>query len=186
MDNKKIAKYELAFIGGNPKVYRYYNEDESKHIDILTSQKGYCNNGITCASIGLNETDIGLMNEGKKLRIELIALGNLNDYKLENILSTCVFEIMDNKTCSYGMIIPNIIKNYVENTCMEHILLLSPIFWEKYSPLIDKDEIVSWLLLVPISTEEAKYIQNHGVDQFETLMEEKKVDISDYKRKSIV
>lgn len=39
MDNKKIAKYELAFIGGNPKVYRYYNEDESKHIDILTSQK---------------------------------------------------------------------------------------------------------------------------------------------------
>lgn len=40
MDNKKVAKYALGFIGGKPNVSRYYNDDETKKIDIMTSESG--------------------------------------------------------------------------------------------------------------------------------------------------
>ena len=43
MDNKKIAKFEVSFIGGNPKVFRYLNQNNSKSIDIFISKDGYCN-----------------------------------------------------------------------------------------------------------------------------------------------
>ena len=84
------------------------------------------------------------------------------------------------------MVIPDVVRKYIKSTNMEHILLLSPTFWEKYAPLEEEEEVVSWLLLVPISNDEAVYIQKHGVEQFKSLLEEKNVDISDYNRESIV
>ena len=186
MENKKIAKYELSFIGGEAKVNRYYNQDESKFIDIFISKNGYFSTGITCATIGLNSLNIGLVNDGKEIKIELIALGMSDEFKIENIIATCAFEIIDFGTCYYGMIIPDVVTYYVKNTEMKHILLLSPIFWDKYIALEGDNEIVSWLLLIPISNGEAQYIQEQGVDAFDRLLEEKEVNIADYKRKSIV
>lgn len=186
MDNKKIAKFEVSFIGGNPKVFRYLNQNNSKSIDIFISKDGYCNKGKTCATIGMNEIETGLKQGKKKVRFELIALGKSNLFKLENILATTAFEIRDKKICQYGMVIPDVVRKYIKSTNMEHILLLSPTFWERYAPLEEEEEVVSWLLLVPISNDEAVYIQKHGVEQFKSLLEEKNVDISDYNRESIV
>ena len=70
MDNKKVAKHALHFIGGKPSVARYYNSDESKQIDIMTSDSGIIKGIPVCATIGLNRTDIGLSIDGKKLRVE--------------------------------------------------------------------------------------------------------------------
>ena len=36
MDNKAVAKHELSFLGGKPKVNRHYSVNNEKRIDILS------------------------------------------------------------------------------------------------------------------------------------------------------
>lgn len=69
MNNKNVAKHALGFIGGKPSVDRYYNDDESKQIDIMTSSSGVIKGIPVCATIGLNQTDLGLkVNEKTQSR----------------------------------------------------------------------------------------------------------------------
>ena len=95
MDKKIIAKYTLEFIGGTPKVERFYNVDESKAIDILSSDFGELKGVSTCATIGVSNVNIGLSAKGKTLRVELIAAGAVEDEILGNILSSIAFDIFN-------------------------------------------------------------------------------------------
>ena len=186
MDNKKVAKHALGFIGGKPGVSRYYNRDESKQIDIMTSDSGVIKGVPTCAPIGLNQTDIGLTANGKKLRVELMAVCELSADVLGNILASIAFEVMDHKTCSYGMVVPDIISSYVRKTDFKHVVLMSPVFWPKYKTLEDGEYTVAWLMAVPVTDAEKAYIERNGADAFDRLLEEKNADVISMKRKSVV
>lgn len=65
--NKVIAQRELQILGGIPKVTRHWSQSEDKNIDVLkcmnVPQKGI----QSCASIGLNDVDIGLWNGEQQL-----------------------------------------------------------------------------------------------------------------------
>lgn len=186
MDNKKIARYALNFIGGTPKVERYYNLDESKQIDIMTCTNGFCEGIDTLSTIGLNNIDIGLKSKDQKLRVEILIVGNLNNMIIGNILSSIAFEIMDLHRCMHGMIIPNAISEYISDVEVKHIVLLSPVFWNKYKPLTVDDITIVWLLAIPISDTEVSFISTKGIDAFDRLLEECNVDVLNYSRISIV
>lgn len=185
MDNKAVAKHELSFLGGKPKVNRHYNVNNDKRIDVLSVNTSASNDAI-CTTIGLNGVDIGLISRNKSLRVELIATANIETDQLGNIVSSIAFDIMDTSICSYGMIIPNVINYYIKDTEMKHALLMSPIFWPNYRAFEDEDVIVTWLMIVPISDSERSYIEKNGIDSFDHLMEFKKIDIINYYRKSIL
>jgi hypothetical protein len=186
MDNKKVAKYALGFIGGKPNVSRYYNDDETKKIDIMTSESGVIKGIPTCATIGLCQTDIGLSTNGKKLRVELVAACDLNSEILGNILATISFDVMDTKSCAHGMLIPNVIRSYVKGTELKHVVLMSPVFWSKYQVLEDDDCMVAWLMVVPITDSEKNYIEHNGIAAFDSLLERKDADVINMQRKPIV
>jgi hypothetical protein len=186
MDNKTVAKHALGFIGGKPKVDRFYNEDESESVDIMSVDGGEIQGVRTCATIGLNGTDIGLTAKEKTLRVELIASGTAEAGELGCILATAALEIMEQGRCFYGMIFPNVISSYMKDTDMKHAVLMSPAYWPKYYSLEEKDAIVTWLMLVPISEAEKAYIHINGVDAFDRLLGEKDADVLDYSRKSIL
>lgn len=186
MDKKIIAKYTLEFIGGTPKVERFYNVDESKAIDILSSDFGELKGVSTCATIGVSNVNIGLSAKGKTLRVELIAAGAVEDEILGNILSSIAFDIFNSKTCVYGMIIPNIISTYIRDIDMKHIVLMSPVFWSKYCSYEDENTIVTWLMVVPISDSEKSYIEDKGIDFFDKLLGEQDTDVLDYYRDSML
>ena len=188
MNNREIAKYSCDFIGGiKPKVNTWYNENNSKKIDIMTIKESKLKNIKVCATIGLNEVNIHQILEDKPITIELIAASypEENDF-LEKIISTVAFEIMDLKRCKYGTILKNIINMYNNNYEMKHILLLTPVFWDNYKSLETSEKIIAWLYLVPISDKELEYINENGIDKFDKMLEEKKVDILEYKRKTCV
>lgn len=186
MDNKKVAKYALGFIGGKPNVSRYYNDDESKKIDIMTSDSGVIKGIPTCATIGLCQTDIGLSINGKKLRVELVAACDLNSEILGNILATISFEAMELKSCEYGMLIPNVVRSYVKGTELKHVALMSPVFWPNYQVLEDDDCIVAWLMVVPITDSEKNYIEQNGIAAFDSLLERKDADVINMQRRPVV
>lgn len=186
MDNKRIAKYAHTFIGGKPKVERFYNADESKRIDIMTCEKGYCAGIHTLATIGLSSIDIGMTVQNHDLRVELMIAGLPDNTMLSNILSTIAFQIMDIGSCKYGMLVPDVVAEYMPNYGVKHVVLMSPVFWNKYKVLISGTERIAWLLAVPISDREGSYILTNGIEAFDKLLEEKKVDIFNFKRVSIL
>lgn len=186
MDNKTVAKHALGFIGGKPNVSRYYNDDESKKIDIMTSDSGVIKGIPTCATIGLNQTDIGLSAKGKKLRVELVATCEIYPEILGNILATLSFEIMDTKSGAYGMIIPNVIGSYVKWSELKHVVLMSPVFWPEYQVLEDEEFMIAWLMAVPITDSEKKYIEQNGIGAFDNLLERKGADVINMQRGTVV
>ncbi len=186
MEAKKIAQYALDFIGGQPTVNAYYNDDESKSIDIMECKEGKAED-ITVATIGLSAFDIAKTTEdGKDLRVELLMAGLAGTDIFGQILSHVAFEIQDRGDCYFGMIVENVISPYVKQTKLRHVILMSPVFWDKYKPLHLKDTCVTWLLAVPIRDEERDFVEKHGVDAFDEAMAKANIDVTDFLRTSCV
>ena len=186
MEAKKIAQHALEFIGGQPTVNAYYNEDESKSIDIMECKENNSED-TTIATIGLSAFDIAKTTEdGKDLRVELLMAGLAGTDVFGQILSQVAFEIQDMGDCYFGMIVENVISPYVEQTNLRHVILMSPVFWESYKPLDLEDACVTWLLAVPIRDDEKDFIEKHGIDAFDESMSKANIDVTDFLRTSCV
>lgn len=186
MGDPRVAKYALHFIGGKPAVARYYNDEETKQIDIMTSDSGVIQGIPTCATIGLSQTDLGLSYQGKPLRAELIFVCDASLETACQILATLSFTVMDTKRCSYGMVIPDVIASYAGGTALKHVVLLSPAFWPTYRAFADEAYTIAWLMAVPITDSEKDYIEQKGVSAFDLLLEEKGADVASLHRKPVV
>lgn len=185
-DNIAVAHKERDFIGGQPKITRAWDDCSRKKVDIFKSihvpQKGV----QTCATIGLSDTNIGLVNEGKSLRVELVGACDVRVEEFQSILATTAFEVMDVKRCYPGCIVPNVIKLYIPTCEMKHVLLTDPFMWEEADVLILDDKAITWLMLVPISDQEYEYARDNGVEALEQIFEEKGIDIFNMWRKSVI
>lgn len=186
MTRKDIFRHARNFIGGKGSVFEYHNDEKSKSIDIMTNSDTKFSKVDVSATIGLSEMDLGLKSNNKSLRVELICVGDKGDEVTCNILATTAFDIMDMKECYWGQIIPDVIREYDKKCKTEHVVLLSPAFWDDYKPLESEDMTVVWLLLVPITNEELRFIEANGVDAFEKVLAEQSSDITDRKRNPFV
>ena len=182
---KIIAKKELEIFGGKPQVNRYWNEPETMGIDILQCRNVPHETLLSCGTIGLANTDIGLTSGGKKLRVEAIGVCDIGEEIMPNIIATLAFTIMQRKKCYPGLIIKNIVKEYIDAD-MKHILLNDPFMWDNARSFSVGDIKVAWLMAIPVSDAEMAYADKHGVEALEDLLEEKDVDVADLWRKSVI
>ena len=183
---QKIADHSLKFIGGNPEVYEYNNDNKSHSIDVASFYDSKYEDAVVVSTIGLSDYDIGFIVEDKPLRTELLAIADKDCDFIQNVIATVAYEIMDYGYAEYGQIIDDVVSEYISDVDVKHILLLSPPFWEDYEALDTEEVVVTWLFVVPITDDEKEYIISNGVDAFDKLMEEKNIDILDFNRKSIV
>ena len=184
MDNKKIAQHALAFIGGSPTVFEYQNEDNTVSVDIMTCTDETASELTTLSTIGLANVDIGKEFDGRPLKVELMMLGKEGEEIFANILSTAAFRIMENHYCEFGLVMENVIELYTDNATLKHVVLLQPVFWKNYSPCELDENIIAWLLAVPISEEERLYIEQNGIDKFDDLLEKSNVNFVDLRREN--
>ncbi len=183
---KRIAREESRVIGGKPYVYRYWDSGNVKHIDILSVEDRPDDGVKSYATIGLSKHDINLESDGKDLRIELVgACDSAVDF-YANIVATTAFEIMDKGDSCYGDIIDDVVAEYIQDSDMKHVYLMSPFLWDDLDLIEFPDKWVTWLMLVPISDKEKKYAIKHGYDALEDLFEENQIDVYDLYRKSIL
>ena len=190
---KTVCRHTRRIIAGKSNTNTYFNEDKSKHVDITTSTYVIYKDTAIHTTIGFFNTDIGLYdNSNRSIRIELICVSDKEDDIAPKVMATVAFEIMDSESpkCDYGRIYKNVITAYDESYEMKHIILLAPVFWNhtsrKHTSLEAKDMVVKWLMLFPISDQEKEYIENHGVQEFEKLLEKQKTDVTNRKRKSFL
>ena len=186
MNNKQIAKHAYNFIGGIPTVNRYNNQTKEKQIDIMCCRETKYADTNVYATIGLNEMDGGVISDGISVRIELISIALSNFEYMGNIISSVAYEIMDNGSFNYGDVIQNVVSAYVPDTQLKHVVLLSPVYWRDYAPLVEGNVSVSWLMLVPISDKEMEFIQANGIKAFETKLANSAFEILDLKRPSVI
>ena len=184
--NKVIAQEELKMFGGTPEVFRYWNDLKDKHIDVLrcidVPQKGI----QSCASIGLNEIDVGLTSGEGELRVEILGACNVLMAKFENIVASVAFAIMDSHKCFPGYMVENVIEQYIQDCDMKHILLVNPFLWKNVESIFVNDLCVSWLMIVPVSEAEYNYAGKNGIEKLENLFVEKQIDIYNIYRESII
>lgn len=184
--NKRVAQELVKIIGGNPQIFRYYDEAEVKYVDIFCS-KNVPQKGLqSCATIGLNNSDINLVNGERELRVEILGACDIRIDCFENILTTVAFEIMDRHKCYPGYIIENVIPLYIPDSDMKHLLLVTPFVWENTETIVLDDRFITWLQIVPISENEYRHAMLNGVNELVDLFEEKNIDIFDIYRESVV
>lgn len=189
MDNRTIAKHGASFLSKDFKVAAFYNDDESKSIDIMRCME--TERDFTCATIGLWNVDLGLQtDDGKALRVELLMAGDDREQTkdaFENILATSAFSIMDHPDlCDFGVVIRDVVKDYVQDTELAHVLLLSPMLWQDYKPLAEAETTVTWLQVIPITENERVYLQEHSLEELEQVLDDQDADVTDLHRPSCI
>lgn len=185
---KEIADTLSNIVGGNKKIYRFYDEAEASSIDIYFGIDSPQEGVTTYGTIGLSDYSLGLKLEGnRELRVEFISACESARPEFGNILSSCAFNIINtNFSCYPGVIYPSVISEYYNQSDMKHILLTTPFLWDDLQPLDDEKNHVTWLMAIPISDKELKYAQKYGSDALEDIFERKKIDVFDLDRKSTI
>lgn len=185
---KQIFQCLHKAIGLTPKVYSFYDVNEISKIDIYIGIDRPDFGITTYSTIGLSNYPIGLAtNVGKQIRVEFISVCNSDEFNFPNILASCAFNIInDMYSCKPGMVYRNVISNYYDNIDMKHIYFTTPYMWKNLDKIEYDDKVILWLMAIPISENEFKYIKENGSDALEILFENNNINVFDIKRKSIV
>lgn len=185
---RKIASHIMDIVGGNPEFKRYNDNNECSSVHIMMI-KDIPENGVNFYStIGTSEHSVGLKIDAKPLRLELIFVADEKYSKIENILATCAFCIINSKyKCFPGAVFNDVINQYIIDTDMKHIIFVQPFLWENDFPELELDDkIIEWLLAVPISENELTYSEKNGFEALEDLFEKRQIDIFNIYRESVV
>ena len=188
-DNKitvLVAETAMDTFGGEQMVYSYSNVDESQSIDVTyckdSPEEGY----VSCSTIGLYDVDCKWSYKGKRLRAEIMAVSDNVDDQIRNILSTVAFSIMDIRKCYPGMILEDIVVEYVSDSDMRHIMLTPNLMWDEIEDIELDDIHITWLMMLPISQSEYEYAREHGWKQLEEIFFEKEIDVADFYREPVI
>ncbi|MDF2927376.1 MAG: hypothetical protein K0R57_6290 [Paenibacillaceae bacterium] len=186
-ENKMIAKCALQTFGGKPSVFKYWDDKNVSHVDILSSANRPYDGVASFSTIGLSDHSIDYSVDGKPLRLEIVGACATEYEHYSNILATCAFCVINSKySVSPGKIFRDIVKMYYPSSEMKHILFVSPFLWEDLQPVDLLNKKVAWLLAVPISENECSFTQEKGTEALEDLFEQKEIDIFNIERKSIL
>lgn len=184
--NKIVAQRELHILGGKPNINRYWNQVEDKSIDVLKCMDVPEKGVQSCATIGVNNIDIGLQSGERELRVEILGVSDILCENFESIVASVSFDIMDSHKCYPGYIIKDVISQYIPKSDMKHVLLTNPFLWKNTESLVKDNICVAWLMMVPISEAEYEFAKKRGIEELEKIFEEKGIDIYNIHRKTII
>ena len=187
-ENKVLAKKILEAVGGNPKITKYWNEDESQCVDIFSSIDHPVQGVVTFSTIGLSDYPLSFRGEEYPVRIEIIGCGIRSNGLFPNLIVTASFHVIsDSWFCSPGVIYPDIVSTYYANIDLKHLYFTTPFFWQDSLSVVDLGtKKVAFVLAMPISERERRYVVGNSPVDFEKILEQEKVDIFDLNRSSVI
>lgn len=185
---KKIVKYIVDIFGGKPKFTRNWDDDRKSYIDMLYLENVPEEGVNFYSTIGTSEYSIGYKTDGLPLRVELVGVCDAKENIFINILATCALCIINsNFKCHPGAIFHDVVKIYLPNIDMQHVMFVPPFLWEgKLETINLEDKKVAWLLAVPISEKECIYAEKNGTNALEDFFEKEQIDIFNLYRKSLM
>jgi len=184
---KKIVKCIVDNLGGQPKFLRVWDYVKRNSIDMLCLEDAVDKDLNFYSTIGTAEYPSGFSAEGVPISVELFGVCDDQEKVFVNILATCSFYISNSHyKCYPGAIYHNVIDRYLPDIEMKHIMFVLPFLWEDKLKIIDLDDRkVTWLLVIPISEQEAIYAEKNGVNALEDLFHKEEIDIFNIYRRSV-
>jgi hypothetical protein len=187
-ENRAIYRaLSSAFGGGKPKVVQYWDNDRKSDIQILTSPDAPQERVSSYATLGLSDTPLLQGEKEYPARVELVGACESSFSEFANVMATAAFCVKNSQWfAAPGIIFPGVVREYVRQSPMHHLMFVPPFLWEALETLELKTKTVAFLLAVPISDAEMRFAEEHGSHKLEDLFEKEQIDIYDIRRQSVV
>lgn len=183
---KQVYRAVAEAVGGEPKVNRRYDEDESHSVDVLRCADRPVPGLAVYSTLTLHDSPNHL--DDQDIRVELIGVapGDVEDYP--NLLATAAFYVIkDGWLAAPGVVFPDLLSTYALSSTLPHLLWVEPFPYEQLSTVkVDDGPDVHWLLGVPISEEERRFLLDHGYDALEQRFVDADLDYWELTRESVV
>ncbi len=185
-DRRVVARAAAAAFGGQPRVDRFYDEDESHAIDILSCVDQPFEGLISYSTVGLHESPNVL--DGTDIRVELAGVAPVGEESFANLLATAAFNVMkDGWLAAPGVVYPELVTEYELSSTLDHIMFTEPYVWEELGPVTVADGLeVHWLLVLPISESERQLLHDQGYDALDQALETGEANYADLNRPPVV
>lgn len=127
---RSVARAAAAAFGGHPQVSRFYDEDESHSVDILTCADrpvpGLCTYSTVTLHRSINRLD------GTDVRTEMVGVARKSATMFANLLATAAFFVAKNGWLrAPGVVFPDLVREYGLSDSMQHILWTPPFAWDE-------------------------------------------------------
>lgn len=183
---KQVYRAAADAFGGEPKVDRRYDEDESHSVDVLRCADRPVPGLAVYSTLTLHDTPNHL--DDSDIRVELmgVAPGDVEDYP--DLLATAAFCIIkDGWLAAPGVVFPDLLRMYELSPTLRHLMWAAPFPYEQLSTVeVRNAPDVHWLLGVPISEQERLFLLEHGYDALERRFVDAGLDYWRLDRESVV
>ena len=186
--NKRLAKLAAAVFGGTPSANRHLYAAEKSSIDILAAMDSPVSGIVSFATFGLSDHPNPGGPKGRALPVEIVGACGTGFLKFDKALATAAFGVINSGwVCRAGSVFPGCLDAYGISKTMKHLFFIAPCLWsEELKPLKLGKKTVTWVMAVPISEEERRFVEKEGAARLDRLFEEKRIDIPDLGRRSVV
>ena len=183
---RTAARAAAAAFGGTPSVRRHYDRAESNGIDVLSCIDRPTENVTTYSTLGLHLAP-NLMDD-RDIRVELAGVADSAATDFANVLAEAAFYVAkDHWLAAPGVTFPDLLGRYDLSDTLVHLLFVPPFPWPELGSVALGDNITAqWLLGIPISETERRFLQDRGFDVFEAQMATMNVEYWRLDRPSIV
>jgi antitoxin YqcF len=185
-ENKFIARHVAALFGGTPRVDEYVNDSKTQSVAILSCRDRPMTGVSSYSTIKLSDYPMKWGDGEFPTRLELAGVCMTVAESFPNVLASAAFTIMQSDAVYHpGTVIPDLNRKYFSSSGLPHIYLTVPfVFGNSLQTLDCQTKKVSWLLAMPISDAEYRYLSEHGRKALELLLEDQQIDVADPNRSS--
>ena len=185
-ENREISRVATATFGGAQDVHTWWDSGREHSVDILTCD-GTPDEGLAIYAT-LNLSNHPLKDVENDLRVELVAACPSDVVAIPQMLSTCAFNVIINGAImGPGVVLPGALSLHAPETTVPHILFTPPVFWAgALRTLVMANRTVAWLLALPITDAEFDYVKAKGYQALVDLIDQKRPNLFDIQRPSVV
>lgn len=188
-ENKMVARHAASSFGGTPSVSEYLHDTEPFAVPILSCVDRPCDGVTSFSTVGLSDYPMIKENGSEfPVRLEIAGACASKDELFPNVIASVAFSIMrTKKLCFPGAVLEEYVGEYFQMTTVPHLYFSAPFLWEDSLKTLEcGTKNVSWLMVIPISDNELKFLTLNGDDALESLFEKKQIDIFDLNRPSVL
>jgi antitoxin YqcF len=183
---RAAARAARDAIGGEPRVFRYWDEPEENEVGILVADDRPGPGFTSYSTVTLHQCENRM--DDNDIRVELAAIVDSPAEAMGNVLGTAAFNVMkDAWLAAPGVVFPDLLSEYDLSEELRNVVWMPPTPWDSlHSVELGEGITAHWLLAIPISESEREFLHREGYDAFDSLLAERDIEYWNLSREPLV
>ncbi len=182
-DTKLIARHAIGTFGAPPSVWRFTCEREDFSLDIGGCMDRPLPGVVSYTTIGLSDTDV-VTGSAPPSHLELAAACARGSALVSQYPGRGGDAAHPPRPASGrpevkpGDAVRDVIAEFYPRDGVKHLYLTSPFLWgQRLQALRGEAKSIAWLLAVPVTSDELRYLEAQGGDGLEPLYRQRRIDM---------